>query len=202
MNRFRELRLATGYRSQQELADVLYVNQTAVSQWERGSTLPNMQMLLKLSELYGVTTDYLLGQDKQTSSGVQIPVLGSIPAGIPLEAVEDIVDWEDIPDKMTRGGKQYFALRVTGDSMYPKYLSGDTVIVQKQPVCESGDDCVVYVNGFDATLKTVRLHSDGSLTTEPINPTYAPRTYTPEEIKTLPVSIAGVVVELRRKVKK
>lgn len=139
---------------------------------------------------------------KEKWGSVRIPVLGAIPAGIPIEAIQDIADWEEIPVELTRGNREYFGLLVEGDSMYPKYLSGDTVIVRKQSVCENGDDCVVYVNGFDATLKTVRLHDDGSLTTEPINPTYAPRTYTLEEIKTLPVSIAGIVVELRRKVKK
>ena len=67
MNRFREQRIKHGYKSQKELADVLFVNQTAVSQWERGATTPSNQMLIKLSELYGVTTDYLLGREEDES---------------------------------------------------------------------------------------------------------------------------------------
>ena len=63
MNRLKELRLKHGYKNQKELADFLYVNQTAVSQWERGATIPSSQMLLKLSELYGVSIDYLLGRE-------------------------------------------------------------------------------------------------------------------------------------------
>ncbi len=136
------------------------------------------------------------------SQAISIPVLGTVPAGIPLEAVEDIVDWEDIPDSMVDGGREYFALQVKGDSMWPDYLPGDTVIVRKQPTCNSGDDCVVYVNGYEATLKQVRLNSDHSLTIVPRNQSYPPRTFSPEEIESLPVSIAGVVVELRRKIKK
>lgn len=66
MNRLKELRIANGYKSQKELADVLFVNQTAVSQWERGATMPSGQMLLKLSNMYGVSVDYLLGLDGQT----------------------------------------------------------------------------------------------------------------------------------------
>lgn len=124
-----------------------------------------------------------------------------MPAGIPIEAIEDVVDWEDIPEEMVRGNKEYFGLKVSGDSMYPKYLDGDTVIVLKQPTCESGDDCIVYVNGYDATLKTVKRNSNGSLTLQPINPQYAPRTFSTDEISALPVSIAGVVVELRRKIR-
>lgn len=132
----------------------------------------------------------------------RIPILGSIPAGIPMEAIEDIIDWEDIPETMCVGGKEYFGLQVRGDSMYPDYLDGDTVIVHKTPCCDSGDVCVVYVNGYDATLKQVKLGDDGSVTIHPRNPAYPPRTYSAEEVESLPVSIAGVVVELRRKVKK
>lgn len=201
MTRFAEQRKLNNY-SQQQLANILFVNQTAVSQWDRGITTPSPPTLLKLSELYGVSTDYLLGNDTPPQrSSIKIPVLGSIPAGIPIEAIEDIIDWEEIPTSMCSGGREYFALLVKGDSMWPDYLPGDVIIVSKTPICESGDVCVVYVNGFEATLKQVKLGEDGSLTTVPRNQNYNPRTYSPEEIQSLPVSIAGVVVELRRKIK-
>ena len=85
--------------------------------------------------------------------------------------------------------------------MYPRYLDGDTVILQKETTCESGDDCAVLVNGDVATLKQVMIKGDGSLELRPTNPAYAPRIYSPTEIETLPVQIIGVVVELRRKIK-
>lgn len=206
MNRFRELRIQHGYKTQQELASVLFVNQTAVSQWERGVTLPSSQQLLRLSQLYNVPTDYLLGSTSHgkgsASNAIRVPVLGTIPAGVPLEAIEDILDWEELPPEMGRGGKEYFGLQVKGDSMYPDFLDGDVVILQKLPCCESGDVCAVFVNGYEATLKKVKLDEDGSVTLKPRNPEYPPRTYTPQEVAELPVSIAGVVVELRRKMKK
>lgn len=65
MNRFKELRIEHGFKSQQDLASVLFVNQTAVSQWERGITTPSSPILLKLSQMYGVSTDYLLGRTDQ-----------------------------------------------------------------------------------------------------------------------------------------
>lgn len=152
------------------------------------------------------TLDYanrvIAGQGPKSESIIRIPVLGSVPAGIPLEAIEDILDWEEIPASMCTGGKEYFALEVKGDSMWPDYLEGDVVIVRKSPTCESGDICVVYVNGYDATLKQVRIGVDGSLTTIPKNQLYPPRTYSREEVLSLPISIAGVVVELRRKIQK
>lgn len=191
--------------SMKSLGAVVGVAESTISQYETGKREPDYEILLKLSEFLGVSVDYLLrGEEVDLASqkGIRIPILGSVPAGIPIEAIEDIVDWEDIPEEMARGNKEYFGLKVSGDSMYPKYLDGDTVIVLKQLTCESGEDCIVYVNSYDATLKTVKKNNDGSLTLQPINPVYPPRTFTPEEINSLPVSIAGVVVELRRKIRK
>ena len=78
--------------------------------------------------------------------------------------------------------------------MYPKYLEDDIVIIQLQKDCETSQDCACYVNGFDATLKRV-AKNNGTITLEPINPNYSPKTYKhPGE-----VHIIGVVKELRRK---
>lgn len=203
MLRLKEARKAKGL-TQVEVAKIIGISQNGYSDWERGRNRVDAVSLNRLADLYGVSTEYLLGVDESPSkSAIRIPVLGSVPAGIPLEAIEDVIDWEEIPADMSAGGHEYFALKVQGDSMWPEYLPGDVVIVRKQPTCESGDDCVVYVNGYDATLKTVRLNpEDQSLTIVPINQQYSPRTFTAEEIQNLPVSIAGVVVELRRKKRK
>ncbi|MEQ2616351.1 S24 family peptidase, partial [Intestinimonas aquisgranensis] len=114
-----------------------------------------------LADYLGVTTSELLGEASGTTPGaIRISVLGTIPAGIPIDAVEDILDWEEIPVSWTTGDREYFGLRVKGDSMYPRYLEGDTVILRKQSTCDSGDDCAVMVNGNDATLKQVILRGD------------------------------------------
>ena len=173
-----------------------------MSGYETGKFEAELGTYEKIAEYFGVTLDFLLGRDTtKNPKAIRIPVLGSVPAGIPLEAVEDVIDWEELPQSMVTGGREYFALQVKGDSMWPDYLPGDVVIVRRQPTCLSGEDCVVYVNGYDATLKQVRLDEiDHSLTIIPRNQSYPPRTFTQEEIQSLPVSIAGVVVELRRKV--
>lgn len=129
-----------------------------------------------------------------------IPVLGSVPAGVPLEAIEDIVGWEEIPKNWLVGNREYFALRVRGDSMYPEYLDGDVVIVRKQPTCDSGDDCVVIINDKDATLKRVHIFNN-HIELKAINKMYGRRKYTNEEVHSLPVTILGIVVEMRRKKK-
>lgn len=115
-----------------------------------------------------------------------------------MNAIEDIIGTEEIPAAWLSGGREYFALKIRGDSMYPRFLEGDIVIFRKDSVCETGDDCVVYINGEDATLKRVKWNEDGSLTLQPLNANYAPRTFSPKQIRDLPVAIGGVAVELRR----
>ncbi len=205
MNRIRLLRSSCEMK-QSDLAKQLNVRQNTISNWETGRSEPDFATLQKMARIFDTTIDYILGNSSEKSpanlsSIVQIPVLGSIPAGIPLEAIEDIVDWEDIPKAMCSGGKEFFALKVKGDSMWPDFLEGDIVILRKTPSCETGDVCAVLVNGDEATLKTVKFAEDGSLTITPKNPSYPPKTFTPEQIRQLPVSIAGVVVELRRTIK-
>lgn len=204
MSRIKDARKAANM-TQIEVANRIGLSQPQYSAWENGRSKIDSASLAKLASLFDVTTDFLLGKDDHTVVGnavIRIPVLGSVPAGIPLEAIEDIIDWEEIPQSMCTGGKEYFALEVKGDSMWPEYLPGDIVIIQKTPQCETGDICVVYVNGYDATLKQVKFGEDGSMTLLPRNSNYPPRTYSIDEIQTLPVSICGVVVELRRKLKK
>lgn len=177
------------------------VGASFISDIKRGQT-PSVAKVQMLADYLGVTTSELLGEASGSSSfGIRVPVLGTIPAGIPLEAIEDILDWEEIPAAWGSGDRQYFGLRVRGDSMYPRYLEGDTVILRKETTCESGDDCAVLVNGDVATLKQVMIRGDGSLELRPTNPAYPPRIYSPAEIESLPVQIIGVVVELRRKIK-
>lgn len=130
----------------------------------------------------------------------RIPVLGSVPAGIPIELIEDIIDYEDISEEMLKGGKEYFALKVKGTSMWPKYLDGDTIIVLKQNDCESGQDAIVMVNGDDGTFKRV-IKKDTGITLEPINQQeYNSVSYSNEDIEKLPIRILGVVKEIRRKI--
>ena len=71
MNRFKQLRIEHGYETQAALAKELFVNQTAVSQWERGVTTPSPTILLKLSKMYGVSTDYLLGNEDKKRAATQ-----------------------------------------------------------------------------------------------------------------------------------
>ena len=125
-------------------------------------------------------------------------MLGSIPAGIPIEAIEDIVDYEEITENMAKSGT-HFGLRVQGDSMQPTINAGDIVIIRQQEDAENGKICVVMVNGYDATLKAIKKEPNG-LWVLPHNPNsdFKPTFYTNKEVEELPVRILGVAVEIRR----
>ncbi len=138
-------------------------------------------------------------QVKNDSDMIKIPVLGVIKAGIPIEAQEDIIDYIEIPKDWTRGGKEYYGLKISGDSMYPKYDNDDIVIFLKTNEIVNGKDCAVMVNGFDATFKKVLFQND-NIILQPYNSNYQVRIFTKEQIEQLPVKIIGIAKEKRTKI--
>ena len=126
------------------------------------------------------------------------PVLGYVAAGIPIEAITDIIDYEELDPEMVKDGATYFCLQIKGASMEPRFAEGDVVVVRQQPDVDSGQIAIVCINGDHATCKKVMKHSNGILL-QPLNPAYEPTFYTAEEIASIPVTILGRVVELRAK---
>lgn len=156
-------------------------------------------MRLDINELLSMIDDDQSFLIKDTPPSISIPILGRIPAGIPIDMIEDILGYEDISIDMIKGDREYFALKVKGDSMEPNYLDGDVLIVLKQDSCESGQDCIVAVNGYDATFKRVFINDNG-ITLQPLNSKYAPIFYTNDEINSKPVKILGIIKEIRRSI--
>ena len=199
MNRIKELRLSKAIK-QVDFAKMLGVSQATVSGWESEKYQPDRDTLIKMASYFDVSVDYLIGNSpikKEKKKGVQVPVLGDVRAGYPMEAVENIIDYEEINEETARRG-EFFALRIKGDSMEPRFVEGDVVIVRKQETADSGDIVVALVNGDSATIKKLKRHQNG-ITLMPTNPTYEPMYYSNEEIMELPVTILGKVVELRAK---
>lgn len=204
MNRIKELRIRKGL-SQIELAKALDVTQGAVSQWEVGrSGFDKYQY--QIAEYFGVSVEYLRGEtsipndsrDHSTKRGVSIPVLGSIRAGIPVAAIEDVLDWEEIPNDMAKRG-DYVGLLVKGNSMYPEIKDGDVAIIRRQEDVESGEIAAVFLNGEEATIKKIKKTNSGIMLIGLNAAEYEPHFYTDEEIVSLPVRIYGKLVEVRRK---
>lgn len=187
--------------SQEKFAKAVGVSRSAVAMWETNSNEPDHETLNKIAELFDITTDELLGREnpkeQAKKAGVRIPVYGTVAAGIPLEAVTDIEDWEEI-DEVMASKAEYIALRIHGRSMEPRILDGDVVIVQLQDFVEDGDIGIIFVNGDDATCKKIKKTPKGIMLISN-NPAYEPMFYSNEEIENLPVRVLGKVVELRGK---
>lgn len=205
MLRLKDLR-KSAKMTQQHLATLLGITQATLSGWENGKFEIDINSVKKISQIFNVSSDYLLGfsdiPDNPSAllhpkSGIKIPVLGKVQAGIPIDAIEEILDYEEITPEMASQGK-HFALMVRGDSMYPRFVEGDVVIVRCQNDVDTGDIAVILVNGNDATVKKIKKSPQG-ITLIPLNAAYDYINYTNEDIERLPVQILGKVVELRGK---
>lgn len=196
-----------------ELAEATKIDKSKISSYMSGRYKAKTDGLKIIADVLNVSPIWLMGYDvpmeseiakkiqdinKQNNTSAIVFIYGTIPAGIPMECIEDIIDTEEIDISMLKGGNQYFGLKIKGNSMSPEYLDNDTIILKKQDTCESGDDCVVMVNGNDGTFKRVFKNENGIIL-QPLNNSYQPMIYTNEQIETLPIRILGKVVELRRK---
>ena len=199
-SRIKYLREKAGM-SQQELAEkVGFKTASAVNKIELGLRDISQSKVKAFANALKTTTVYLMdGDDEYISSDryIKIPVLGYVRAGVPMEAIENILDYEEISQEMARRG-EYFALSIKGDSMEPKISEGDVVIVRKQETVENGELAVVLINGNDATVKKFYRNENG-IKLVSTNPMFDPFFFTPAEVNELPVSVIGKVVELRAK---
>lgn len=183
------------------------INKGALSSYLSGKYEPKQNNIHLLAKALSVNEAWLMGHDvpmertvglsTARKKGVTINVLGRVAAGIPIEAVEDIIDTEEISEDMAATG-EFFGLRIHGDSMEPRMTEGDVVIVRKQENAESGEIVIAMVNGCDATCKRLKKYADGIMLLSN-NPKYEPMVFSKEEIETKPVRIIGRVVELRAK---
>lgn len=186
--------------TKRELAKRIGVHESSINKYEKGLVDIPLSKITELARVLNVTESYLMGwedDDKEMPQGLQIPVLGTVAAGIPISAVEDILDYEEIPQSWQNQG-EFFALKIKGDSMEPRMESGDVVIVKQQSDANSGDTVIVLVNGDDATCKRLEKTDNGIMLVS-TNPKYPPMFYSLEDIQTKPVVILGKVVELRQK---
>lgn len=209
-NNVKHLRSVKGI-SQQTLADKVGVDRSTISRIENGEIETTIDNALKIANVLKVNIEDLITKDLTFDNGtlidvdcetIQIPVLGTIKAGIAIEAQEDILEYVDIPKDWVKGGKTFYGLKISGDSMFPKYNESDIVIFEhtEDYVLAQNKDCAVMVNGFDATFKNVTITEMG-ITLVPLNlnnsDNYQPTFYSKEQIATLPVKIVGIAREKR-----
>ena len=133
-----------------------------------------------------------LDDEKPMSDDVEVPVLGKIAAGTPVEAIQNEVSRIPLPSNLEKNG-DYFGLKVQGDSMIEAGINdGDTVIIKKSSNADSGQIAVVLIDNQEATLKRIRKKGN-TIALESANKRYDTKIYAAKRIK-----IQGKLVSLYR----
>lgn len=208
MLKLKELRQKFGL-TQNKLAEKLGLSRSTIAMYETNGSEPDLETINSIASFFNVSVDYLMGREQKVDNNVRgvqlersvvkVPVYGTIPAGVPIEMIADtyIEDEEEIPADWLKGGNRYFCLKVKGESMMPKFEDGDTLILKQQDDCNGGDYCAVSINCTECTFKKVIKHENG-ITLQPLNPAYEPMFFSNKEIIEKPITILGVVKEIRR----
>lgn len=192
---------------QADLVERTGISKGALSSYISGKYVPKQNNIYKIAKALNVNEAWLMGADvpmgrniipSTSSKGVTINVLGRVAAGLPIEAVENIIDTEEISEEMAKTG-EFFGLQIKGDSMEPRIYEGDVVIVRKQEDAESGDIVIALVNGNDATCKRLTKYAGGISLVSLNSAKYEPMMFSEKEIESRPVKIIGKVIELRGK---
>ena len=185
--------------SQTEICHTLGFKMPTFSDWVNAKTYPRIDKIELMANYFGISKADLVERrtTKTPSKGVTINVLGRVAAGLPIEAVENIIDTEEISEELAKTG-EFFGLLINGDSMTPNICNGDIVIVRQQEDAESNEVVIATINGTDAVCKRLRKYKDG-IELLSNNPSYEPLYFSNEEVERKPVRIIGKVIELRRK---
>ncbi|MDY6038276.1 MAG: XRE family transcriptional regulator [Eubacterium sp.] len=201
--RIKEKRLSLGL-TQEDLAKRMgYKSKSTINKIELGINDIPQSKVSEFADALCTSTSFLMGLEKDKNeqrkvNTVRIPVLGMVHAGYPTDAIEDILDWEEITSDMASRG-EIMALQIKGDCMEPKFSEGDVVIVLCQSHVETGDIAIIMVNHDEAEMRKIKRFEDGSINLIPLNPAYQVKSYSPKEIEELPIHVLGKVIELRCK---
>lgn len=189
--RMRQTMFLKGIR-QAELVDKTGIDKGSLSSYVNGRYMPNADKIAKIATALGVSVNFLLGKEEIPIAKFtlpqfhDVPVLGSVAAGTPILAQEDVIG-----TVMT--DKDVFALRIKGDSMSPRIMDGDIVLVRQQDAAEDGDLVIAEIDG-EATCKVLK-RSHGSVMLVPFNAAFAPFVFSGQQAEDL--RILGKVVESR-----
>lgn len=203
----KKLRTDHGY-TQEELGQMLdpKVNRAAINKWECGR-VANIKRshIAQMAKIFDVDPVKLMCFDQApqrpasaqpVNDSCRIPLLGRVAAGKPLFDEGNVIGEVLVDPKLVAGESDLYALKVRGDSMSPKILDGDTLIVREQSTADDGEIVIVTVNGDEGTCKKLKRYPD-ALALVSINPLYEPIMYTWEEVEQLPVRIVGKVLQSR-----
>lgn len=205
------VRESLGY-STRDVNKLCEISQSYLSLVENGKRKPSAIVLKKLAPIYSLDyielyekagyIDLIENEKVQELKGSislkelfkdKVPLLGTVKAGYNYLANENIIDYIAINFK--KEDYDYYGLKIVGDSMETIMSDGDYVVIQKQTEFNSGDYCVVLINGEEATVKRV-FKLDTGIKLVALNPLYKDTDYTFEDMKKIPVQVIGIVKQL------
>ena len=186
-------------KNQKDLCDNLGFSPASVSSWVNGTRIPKEGNIVLMAAYLDCSVDDIALDPKEAhrKRSFSIPVYARVGAGPPLEASEEIIDREEISERMASLGN-FYGLRISGDSMEPRIVRGDVVIVRKQDTADDGDIVIAIVNQNDAVCRRLKKYK-GGIALVSNNPMYEPMYFTITDTQDIPVRIIGKVVELRGK---
>ena len=175
------------------LAEYLHLSPSAISRYTTGDMAPKIPTVQAIAGKYGIRPSWLMGIEGENKypeaeeKAKRIPIVGTIAAGLPLLAQENIEGFEYVPENLDVD----FCLRVKGDSMMnARILDGDLVFIRKQQEVENGEIAAVLIDQ-DTTLKRF-YQTNGMVILRSENPNYPEMIYTKKDMKE--VSILGKAV--------
>lgn len=157
-------------KQQVDVAKEMGFSTSTFNNWCKGNSFPTTGKLQVIADYFGIGKEELI-RPWNKSTGNRIPVLGRVAAGIPIDAIEEIIDYEEVDDRLASLG-DLFCLRIKGNSMEPRICNGDVVIVHQQADVESGDTIIATINGDDAVCKKFYRYGD-TILLRSNNPVYA-----------------------------
>lgn len=186
-------------KDRNDVARDLEIPYSTLTDWYNGNIYPRIDKIQILANYFGIQKSDLVESD--SNSNKSIPILGTVKAGYNWLAEENVIGY--ITDRDTikdyeKNINEYFALKVTGDSMLPLLSDGDLVIVHDQDDVESGQTAIVLINGEEATVKKVIKTNEG-IELHAMNPYYPVKKFTFEDMKNIPIKIIGRVKEAKIK---
>lgn len=170
--------------------------------WCNANIYPRIDKIELLANYFDIKKSDLVESkeklDKLGNPVAEIPLLGTVKAGYDYMAQENWEGMIEVDKNIIKDGSDYFALKIKGNSMSPVLIEDDIVIIKKQEDFENGDLVVAIINGDEATIKKGRKN-DTSIVLQPFNTVdYEPLIFTYNEMKTIPVTIVGIVKQLKR----
>lgn len=193
MNKLKELRTKKGL-TQTELGKIIGVKQNTLSYWEKGTTNIDNEILVKLANLFNVTTDTILGKEtiEKEYSNIKtkkLPLLGNVACGEPIFANEEHEAFVQADEELDAD----FCLIAKGDSMVnARIFDGDVLFVKKQQIVNDGEIAVILIED-EATVKRVYYDRENNIITlMPENPIFKPMRYVGSELEQ--IKILGKVI--------